>query len=299
MQPVHQQKNVKFLTFVTFAFCLFFFPCSGNPMGMKIKLLLVAALMCAGLSVSAQDWAKARLEKSTRHQEWVDVTNGSRVVHCFVVYPEVKNPAPAVVVIHEIFGLTPWARSAADEVAAAGDIAIAPDLLSGAGPKGGGSSDFASTDDAIAAIHNLPPDQITGDLNAAANYVKTLPAANGKLAVGGFCWGGAQTFRFACNRPDLKAAFVFYGTPPDAKEMQNITCPVYGFYAGNDARVSSTIQSAEKLMKTAGKTYEPVKYDGAGHGFMRAGEDPTDTNAANKKAHDEAWKRLKGLLGNL
>src|SRR5277367_1601519 len=207
-------------------------------MVMKIKLLLVTALLCAGLSVSAQDWAKARLEKSPRHGEWVDVKNGSRTVHCFIVYPEVKDPAMAVVVIHEIFGLTPWARNAADEVAAAGYIAIAPDLLSGAGPNGGGSSAFSGTDDAMAAIHNLPPAQITGDLNAAADYVKTLPACNGKLAVGGFCWGGGQTFRFACNRPDLKAAFVFYGPPPAAEGMAKITCPVYGFYGEKDSRIS-------------------------------------------------------------
>ena len=265
---------------------------------MKIKFVLLTALMCAGLSVSAQDWAKARLEKSPRHGEWVDVKNGARTVHCFIVYPEVKDPAVAVVVIHEIFGLTPWARNAADEVAAAGYIAIAPDLLSGAGPNGGGSSAFASTDDAMTAIHNLPPAQITGDLNAAADYVKALPAANGKLAVGGFCWGGGQTFRFACNRPDLKAAFVFYGPPPDAKEMQNIKCPVYGFYAGNDARISATIPATEKLMKSAGKTYEPVKYDGAGHGFMRMGEQP-DAQEANQKAHDQSWIRLKALLGKL
>jgi len=268
-------------------------------MAMKIKLLLVTVLMCAGLSVSAQDWAKARLEKSPRHGEWVDVKNGSRTVHCFIVYPEVKDPSPTVIVIHEIFGLSDWARNAADEVAAAGYIAIAPDLLSGAGPKGGGSSDFASTDDVVAAIHKLPQDQITGDLKAAADYVKALPAANGKLAVAGFCWGGAQSFRFACNRPDLKAAFVFYGTPPDKAEMEKIQCPIYGFYAGNDARVSSTIPSAEKLMKAAGKTYEPVKYDGAGHGFMRAGEDPKDAKEANKTALDQAWRRFKELLGKL
>jgi carboxymethylenebutenolidase len=265
---------------------------------MKIKLLLVTALICAGLSVSAQDWAKARLEKSPRHGEWVDVKNGSRTVHCFIVYPEVKNSAPAVVVIHEIFGLTPWARNAADEVAAAGYIAIAPDLLSGVGPNGGDSKDFPSTDDAIAAIHKLPPDQITGDLNAAADYVKALPAANGKVAVAGFCWGGAQAFRFACNRPDLKAAFVFYGTPPTKEEMQNIKCPVNGFYAGNDARVSSTIPETEKLMQAAGKAYKAVTYEGAGHGFMRAGEQP-DAEPANQQAHDQAWKRFKALLGKL
>ena len=265
---------------------------------MKTKLLLAVVLMCAGLSVSAQDWARARLEKSPRHGEWVDVTNGSRKVHCFIVYPEVKNPAAAVIVIHEIFGLTDWARNAADEVAAAGYIAIAPDLLSGAGPKGGGSGDFAGVDDVRAAIFKLPPAQITADLNAVADYVRTLPAANGKLAVGGFCWGGGQTFRFACNRPDLKAAFVFYGPPPDEKEMQNIKCPIYGFYGGNDARISATIPATEKWMKAAGRTYKPVTYEGAGHGFMRAGEQP-DAEAANQKARDQAWKRLKALLGKL
>lgn len=265
---------------------------------MKTKLWFVTVLLCAGWSASAQDWAKARLEKSPRHQEWVDVKNGSRTVHCFIVYPEVKNPAPAVVVIHEIFGLTPWARNAADEIAAAGYIAIAPDLLSGLGPNGGGSSAFPGTDDAIAAIHNLPPDQITGDLNAAADYAKTLPSCNGALAVAGFCWGGGQSFRFACNRPDLKAAFVFYGSPPKAEEMSHIKCPVYGFYAGNDSRISSTIPATEKEMKVADKVYKPEVYDGAGHGFMRAGEDPQG-NAANRKAHDAAWKRFKALLKKL
>ena len=150
-------------------------------------------------------------------------------------------------------------------MAAAGYIAIAPDLLSGAGPNGGGSSAFSSQDDVRAAIFKLPPDQITGDLNAVAEYVKALPSASGKLAVAGFCWGGTQTFRYACNRPDLKAALVFYGTgPTDAAEVSKIQCPVYGFYGGNDNRVSSTIPASERLMKAAGKTYEPVTYEGAG-----------------------------------
>jgi carboxymethylenebutenolidase len=183
-------------------------------------------------------------------------------------------------------------------VAAAGCIAIAPDLLSGAGPKGGGSSDFASVDDVRAAIPKLPPAQITADLDAVADYVKALPAANGKLAVAGFCWGGGQTFRYACNRADLKAAFVFYGPPPSADAMKNISCPVYGFYGGNDFRISSTVPDAKKDMAAAGKVYELVIYDGAGHGFMRAGEAP-DASDTNKKAHDAAWARLKDLLGKL
>jgi carboxymethylenebutenolidase len=264
---------------------------------MKLKTLLLPLLFC-GLVLHAQDWAKARLEVSSRHGEWVDVTNGTRTVHCFIVYPEVKDSAPAVVVIHEIFGLTPWARNAADEVAEAGCIAIAPDLLSGLGPKGGGSSDFASIDDVRGAIAKLPADQIAGDLNAAADYVKNLPAANGKLAVAGFCWGGGQSFAFATGRPDLQAAFVFYGAPPSADEMARIHCPVYGFYAGNDARISSTIPKTEREMKEAGKVYQPVIYDGAGHGFMRMGEQPGPSKA-NKAAHDKAWQRFKKLLDKL
>jgi carboxymethylenebutenolidase len=271
---------------------------------MKSQSLLLSAmcLACWTGSAQAQDWAKAQLEKSPRHGEWVEVKNGARTVRCFIVYPEVKDAASSVVVIHEIFGLTDWVRNVADQLAAAGYIAIAPDLLSGAGPKGGGTSDFASVDDVRAAIFKLPPDQVMGDLNAAADYVKALPSANGKLAAAGFCWGGGQTFRFACNRPDLKAACVFYGPPPTAKEMANIHCPVYGFYGGKDNRIGATIPKTEEQMKAAGKTYEPVKYEGAGHGFMRAGEDPTaqdDNKEANKKAHDEGWDRLKSVLGKI
>jgi carboxymethylenebutenolidase len=266
---------------------------------MKLHFLVLAAMLLECGVASAQDWAKAMLDKSPRHSEWVEVKNGPRTVRCFVVYPEVKNPAPAVLVIHEIFGLTDWARSAADQLAAAGYVAIAPDLLSGAGPKGGGTGDFSGQDAAMSAVSRLPADQVTGDLNAAAVYVKAQPAVNGKLAVAGFCWGGGQSFRFACGRPDLKAAFVFYGpAPTNAAEIAKINCPVYGFYGGNDARISASVPATEKLMKDAGKTYEPVVYEGAGHGFMRAGEQP-DAQDANKKAYEQAWARWKSLLGKL
>ena len=258
----------------------------------------MASLLCC-LTAPAQDAAKARLDSSPRHGEFVEVKNGARTVRCFIVYPQVKDPAPAVVVIHEIFGLTDWARGAADQLAAAGYIAIAPDLLSGMGPGGGGTSAYSGRDAVMSAVSSLPADQVAGDLNAVADYVKTLPACNGKLAVAGFCWGGGQSFRLACNRTDLKSAFVFYGPPPkDPADMQKINCPVYGFYGGNDARISATIPKTETEMKAAGKTYEPVKYEGAGHGFMRTGEDP-DPDAANKKAHDEGWERWKKMLGKL
>ena len=148
-------------------------------------------------------------------------------------------------------------------------------------------------------VSGLDPAVVTADLNATADYVKKLPAVNGKLAVAGFCWGGGQSFRFATNRHDLSAAFVFYGPPP--KDLSAITAPVYSFYAGNDARISSTIPDTTAAMKAAGKKYDPVTYDGAGHGFMRAGEDPTRTadNDANIKAREQAWEKWKTVLKGL
>ena len=252
----------------------------------------VAFLSCT-LPGMAQDWAKQALEKSPRHGEWVTVKHGNRAVQAFIVYPEVKGKASAVVVIHEIFGLTDWARSVADQLAGAGYIAIAPDLLSGRGPNGGKSSDFPSVDAAREAVGKLDADTVTADLNAVTDYVRKLPAANGKVAVAGFCWGGGQSFRFATNRHDLSAAFVFYGPPPEI--YGTITAPAYGFYASDDARITSTVPATVAAMKSANKKYEPVTYDGAGHGFMRSGEDPAGTEP-NRKARADAWKRWLSLL---
>ncbi len=256
----------------------------------RIALLLTLVVS----SLAAQDWARQELEKSPRHREWVTVKHNGRSVETLIVYPESKDKTPVVLVIHEIFGLTDWAEKAADEVAAAGYIAVAPDLLSGLGPDGGRTSSFAAGK-ATEAVSHLDPDQVTADLNAAADYGLKLPADNGKMFVAGFCWGGGQSFRFATNRKDLSAAFVFYGGPPAKDAMARIAGPVYGFYAGNDARIDATIPAARDDMKAAGKTYEPVVYDGAGHGFMRAGEAP-DANDANRKARSDAWDRWKTLL---
>src|SRR4051794_26457239 len=269
---------------------------------------MTATATAANTSVS-QDWAKKKVDASPRHHEWVNVKSGTRTVSAFVVYPEVKKKAPAVVVIHEIFGMSDWVQMLADEVAEAGYIAIAPDLLSGMGPNGGGTSSFADGTAVGKAIRDLPPDQITADLNAVADYVAKLPAANGKVAAAGFCWGGTETFRFATNRPSLAAAYVFYGSGPESPDdIARIKAPVYGFYAGNDARIGATVPKTIELMKAAGKTFEPVTYEGAGHGFMRAGETPLSAGAdqkardaytGNKKARDEAWVRWKGLLRKL
>jgi len=261
----------------------------------RLALTLISVVLLAGHFASAQDWALQRLEKSPRHREWVGVKHDGRTVETLVVYPEAKDKRPVVLVIHEIFGLAEWPQELADELAAAGYIAVVPDLLSGKGPSGGRTSAFANQDKVVEAIRGLNPDEVTADLNAAADYGLKLPAAARKLFVAGFCWGGSQSFRFATNRPDLSGAFVFYGGPPDVDAMARIKAPVYGFYGENDERIDATIPDATQAMKAAGKTYDPVIYKGAGHGFMRAGEAP-DTNDANKQAREDAWARWKKLL---
>ncbi len=265
---------------------------------MRTTLALVVALSLGAAAMPAPQSAGNRLEDSPRHQEWVEVKQGERTVHAYVVYPEVSDKALAVVVIHENRGLTDWVRSVADQLAEAGYIAIAPDLLSGTAPGGGKTSDFASGDAAREAIYALPADQVTADLNAVADYVAKLPAANGKVAVAGFCWGGSQSFRFATNHANLAAAFVFYGTGPEKEAIARIKAPVYGFYGGADERVNATIPDTTAQMKEAGKSYEPVIYEGAGHGFMRAGEE-AGASAENKKAREEGWARWKKLLAGI
>jgi carboxymethylenebutenolidase len=261
------------------------------------RFAAILLVVSATVALNAQDWAKARLEASSRHREYVPLKHGNRTVQALVVYPEIKSKASVVILIHEIFGLSDWAKEMADELAGQGFIVIAPDLLSGFGPNGGGSSEFATQDAAVKAVSGLDPDGVLADLDAAADYGKKLPAANGKIAVVGFCWGGSKSFAFSTHRKDLSAAFVFYGTGP--ADVSGVTAPVYGFYGGNDARVGATVPATTAAMKTAGKTYEPVTYDGAGHGFMRAGEDPGNAVPGNKTARDQGMARLVKLLNEM
>lgn len=261
-------------------------------------LLLLPLLAVAQTPQPAppKDTVQERLENSPRHHEWIDVKYGERNVRCFVAYPEVKGKAGAVLVIHENKGLNDWARAVSDEFAEAGYIAIAPDLLSGAGPEGGRTDSFKSSDAATQALYKLDAAQVTADLNAAADYVTKLDACDGKLSVAGFCWGGGQSFAFATVRKGLKAAFVFYGTAPKDEALAQLECPVYGFYGENDSRITATVSATAEKIAKLGKRFEPITYAGAGHGFMRAGEAP-DASEANQQARKDAWARLKQLLG--
>jgi carboxymethylenebutenolidase len=241
--------------------------------------------------------AKQRLSSSPRHSEWVKINVNGTPVNTFVVYPERKDKAPVVIVIQEIFGLTDWIRGVADQLAAEGFIGIAPDLLSGHGPKGGGTEAYPSRDDVTKAVMGLPSDEIVARLNGARDYGLKLPAASGASATVGFCFGGSQSFAYAVAQPGLNAAVVYYGSAPNqpggapgsftpAASLAQIKAPVLGLYGGADERINATITATRVKMKELAKTYEPHTFDGAGHGFLRA---QTGQNGANMRATEQAW----------
>ncbi len=236
-----------------------------------------------GIPAGAAD-AAARLAASPRHGEWVKVAwepGSADSLMAWVVYPEVKKKAPVVVVIHEIFGLSTWVRGVTDQLAADGYIAIAPDLLSRV--RGGPSSDELRSDSATKLIRGVTVAEMNKGVAAVANYAMSLPAAERKYGVVGYCWGGSASFNHAVfNNKGLAAAVVYYGTSAARDSMPRIQAPVLGLYGGNDARVNATIGWADTTMKALNKRYSYSIFDGAGHGFLRAQDQPANFEAAKK-----------------
>ncbi len=264
-----------------------------------IALLALAAVTsgCSVQSVAAEEQqataipagaadVAARLQASPRHAEWamIPAAAGSRdSIAAFVVYPERRDNAPVVVVIHEIFGLSTWVKGVADQLAADGFIAIAPDLLSI--ERGGATTDSLASADARAMIQRVTPDKMNAMVAAVAQYGMSLPAARKSYGVVGYCWGGTASFNHAIfNAPGLKAAVVYYGSAPASEELSKIRVPVLGLYGENDQRVNATIARADSTMRAIGGTFQHFIYAGAGHGFLRGQDQP-----ANLEAARQAW----------
>lgn len=243
----------------------------------------------------SEQGALERLEKSPRHGEYVDVRlpSGGTPIRTWVVYPERKSKAGVVIVIHEVYGLSDWIRAVADQVAREGFIAVAPDLISGRGPGGGGTESVATRDEVVALVRGLTPDETAARLNAVHDYAVRLPASNGRSGTIGFCWGGARSFGYAAAQPALDGAIVYYGSSPEAAELARVAAPVLGHYAGDDARVNATVPPADAEMKRLGKRYEPHVYEGAGHGFLRQQE---GREGANRAAAEKSWPLTVGFL---
>jgi carboxymethylenebutenolidase len=239
--------------------------------------------------------APARLKNSPRHQEWVDVKDGDKKIKSFVVYPERPDKAPVVIVIHEIFGLSDWVRGVADQLARDGYIAIAPDLLSGLGPNGGGSEELGEQG-STQAIRNVSVDDTNRMLDAVRAYARTISSSNGKVATLGFCWGGGTSFSYALHQPALDAAVSFYGPmPTDAARYANAKAPILGLYGGNDNRVNANIDFAKSELAKHHVDYEPHIFDGAGHGFLRQ-QSGNEQAPGNMKATEQAWPLVLAFL---
>ena len=270
----------------------------------RLRFLLTGAVLAAlGLSRGAParaqqlppmgDSAVARLDASPRHGEWVTIAAGSGdSVRAWVSYPERRDKAAVVVMVHEIFGLTDWVRSVADQLAAEGFIAVVPDLLSGKGPNGGGT-ESVDQQEAIRLIGTLSPEEIQRRLTAAAAYGEALPAAQARVATIGFCWGGGKSFLAATFIPGIRGAVVYYGTSPDSATLARVAAPVLGLYGGDDARVVATVAPAQRELQRLGRRYEVAIYDGAGHGFLR---DQAGRDGANRRAAEQAWPRTIRFL---
>ncbi|MSO23580.1 MAG: dienelactone hydrolase family protein [Acidobacteria bacterium] len=239
--------------------------------------------------------AKASIEKSPRHGEYVDIklTGDQKPIRTWVVYPERKDKAPIVIVIHEIFGLSDWIRGVADQLAEDGFIAVAPDLICGKGPEGGCTDSISSRDDVVKSVRALSPEDVLTRLNAVRDYGVKIPAGNKKTATVGYCWGGARSYEYATQQLGLNAAVVYYGTSPETPTLAAIKAPVLGLYGEDDARVNATIEPAAAEMKKLKKTYEVEVYKGAGHGFLRA---QSGRDGANLRATQAAWPRTIAFL---
>lgn len=267
-------------------------------LGLVLPGLVVASTMGAPPAVAQElppgaEEAVERLDTSPRHGEWVEYDAGEGdPVRAWLVFPERPDPAPVVVVIHEIYGLTDWIRAVADQLASDGFIAIAPDLLSGKGPEGGGT-ETVDQQGAVELIRGLDRDEVNRRLQAAAHWATDLPAATHRAATLGFCWGGTASFVMATHWDGLDAAVVYYGSSPDTEALEGVRAPILGLYAGDDARVNVTIDPARQELERLERRFEVEMYEGAGHGFLRQ-QDGRD--GANLRASRAAWPRTLAFL---
>jgi carboxymethylenebutenolidase len=255
--------------------------------------------------------AAARLAASPRHAEWVKVAwepGSSDSLMAWVVYPSTANAkTPVVVVVHEIFGLSTWVRGVADQVAADGFIAIAPDLISRV--RGGPSTTELSGDSARKLIAAVNTTERNRGIIASARYAMSQPSAAQRYAVIGYCWGGSTVWAHAVNggTTGYSGGVAFYGTPymngkePNGDSLAKVTKPVMLLSGSVDQRIGAAMPAIDSAMKALGKSYVGINYQGAIHGFLRAQNDPKAQRdeaeeQANLTATKDAWPRTLAFL---
>jgi len=261
---------------------------------MKICILYLFLFLFS--SLGAQEFAFKDLSSSRHQMEWIKIESAGSSVNSFIVYPDSLSTAPAIIIIHEEFGMTEWMMSFADQLALQKYIAIVPDLLTRKSPGKDTIGEVRNWGDARDKLLSLDQEEIFTTIDIVQNYISGLPSCNGTILIVGLGWGGSQVFHYLLQDDNLEAGLIFYGIAPGKKKkLKQVSTPIYGFYGENDSRVNKTLWSTDKKMKQLDKSFYPVVYEFGGHGFMRSGERP-NANEGNIKARTAAWKRLRTIL---
>ena len=261
-----------------------------------MKKFILYFLMFWFSVAGAQEFALKDLNNSRHKMEWINIGTGESKVGSFIVYPDSLTSAPAIIVLHEEFGMTEWMMSFADQLALQKYIAIVPDLLTGKSPGKGNSSGFRNWGHARDKLLSLNQDEINARIGQVVDFINELPSCNGTVLIAGLGWGGSQAFNYLAHNQNIDAGLVFYGVAPRKKKILNqINTPVYGFYGEYDSKVNRRLWISDKKMRKLGKEFDPVVFDFGGHGFMRSGERP-NANEGNIKARTAAWSRLRSIL---
>jgi carboxymethylenebutenolidase len=252
----------------------------GRTVGQSVGLFTVTGALVLATALSDRPTVRPSHDV---HAEYVKFLSGSDTITAYLAYPERRDPAPAVVVIHEIFGVSDFIRQTTERLAGDGFVALAPDLLS----RSGGTP--AAGNDARRLIMALPQDQVMRDLDATIAYLKSLKSVReNRIGVIGFCWGGGQSFRYATHNPELRAFVVCYGPTPAAQDIARIRARGLGIYAENDARINTSLPGLDSVLRASGKQYRYTVYPGTGHGFIRTRDNPA--------AADSAWRAAVGFF---
>jgi carboxymethylenebutenolidase len=246
-----------------------------NP---SARLFLTA---CLGVAL-AQTAVSAPVRSQT-----VQYRSGRETVSGFLVLPSSEGKHPALVVVHEWWGLVPWVKEQAERLAAHGYVALAVDLYRGA--------TTTQPSQASKLARSLPPGRALRDLQAAFHYLASRPDVNAsKIGVIGWCMGGGWALRLAEHQPHLAACVVNYGElPRSSAQIQSIGAPVLGNFGGNDRGIPpSAVKAFAADMKAAGKSIDVKVYPGAGHAF----ENPNNRLGYRSRAARGTWTRTLAFL---
>jgi carboxymethylenebutenolidase len=219
--------------------------------------------------------------------ETVSFPNGAGTVGGFLATPDKPGRYPALVVVHEWWGLTDWVKGQTQKLAEQGYIALAPDLYRGQ----------VTSDPEVAheLMRGLPADRALSDLKAAFAYLATRKDVDrGHIGSIGWCMGGGFSLQLAIHEPHLAACVVNYGAlATDPNDLQQIVAPILGNFGADDRGITpADVQAFETTMRSMNRRVDLKEYDGAGHGF----ENSTNTTGYRPDSAADAWARTVAFL---